>query len=451
MGGRVSPESPKGRGTFRDAIGIGLIGFGTVGTGVVRILMEKGELLKERLGAQLELVRIADVDLVRPRDVQVDASLLTTDAMEAIHHPQVDVVVELVGGIEPAKSFILEALGAGKPVVTANKALLAEAGEEILRALEETGVDLGFEASVAGGIPILKALREGLVANTISCIYGIINGTANYVLTMMERERLSFQEALANAQAEGYAEADPTLDISGMDAAHKAAILATMAFGRYFKAQEIYVEGIDRVDSKDILYAQELGYRVKLLAIIKGGDRVEIRVHPTMIPLDHSLAKVEGVFNAVYVEGDGVGPTMFYGRGAGEMPTASAVVADVVDIARDLLKGVGRRVPPFSYDKLDREVALKPMDEVVTRYYMRFTAQDRPGVLSKISGILASRHISIESVIQKGRREEGTVPVVMMTHEATERDVREALEEIDRLDVIGRKTVLIRVEDGGGW
>ncbi|RLD96945.1 MAG: homoserine dehydrogenase, partial [Aquificota bacterium] len=334
---------------------------------------------------------------------------------------------------------------------TANKALLAEAGEEILQALEETGLDLGFEASVAGGIPILKALREGLVANTIARIYGIINGTANYVLTMMEKECLSFQEALADAQARGYAEADPTLDISGMDAAHKAAILATMAFGRYFKAQEVYVEGIDRVDSKDILYARELGYRVKLLAIIKGGKQVEIRVHPTMIPLDHSLAKVEGVFNAVYVEGDGVGPAMFYGRGAGEMPTASAVVADVVDIARDLLKGVGRRVPPFSYDRLDRKVEIKPMDEVVTRYYMRFTAQDRPGVLSKISGILASRQISIESVIQKGRREEGTVPVVMMTHEAMERDVREALEEIDQLDVIGKGTVLIRVEDGGGW
>jgi len=432
-------------------IGVGLVGFGTVGTGVVRILTEKGELLRERLGADLELVKIADVDLERPRSVQVDPSLLTTDAREVVHHSQVDVVVELVGGIEPAKTFILEALRAGKPVVTANKALLAEAGEEILQALEETGLDLGFEASVAGGIPILKALREGLVANTIACIYGIINGTANYVLTMMEREGLSFHEALADAQARGYAESDPTLDISGMDAAHKAAILATMAFGRYFKAQEVYVEGIDRVDSKDILYAREFGYRVKLLAIIKGGKQVEIRVHPTMIPLDHSLAKVEGVFNAVYVEGDGVGPAMFYGRGAGEMPTASAVVADVVDIARDLLKGVGRRVPPFSYDRLDRKVEIKPMDEVVTRYYMRFTAQDRPGVLSKISGILASRQISIESVIQKGRREEGTVPVVMMTHEAMERDVREALEEIDQLDVIGKGTVLIRVEDGGGW
>jgi len=432
-------------------IGVGLVGFGTVGTGVVRILTEKGELLRERLGADLELVKIADVDLERPRSVQVDPSLLTTDAREVVHHSQVDVVVELVGGIEPAKTFILEALRAGKPVVTANKALLAEAGEEILQALEETGLDLGFEASVAGGIPILKALREGLVANTIACIYGIINGTANYVLTMMEREGLSFHEALADAQARGYAESDPTLDISGMDAAHKAAILATMAFGRYFKAQEVYVEGIDRVDSKDILYAREFGYRVKLLAIIKGGKQVEIRVHPTMIPLDHSLAKVEGVFNAVYVEGDGVGPAMFYGRGAGEMPTASAVVADVVDIARDLLKGVGRRVPPFSYDRLDRKVEIKPMDEVVTRYYMRFTARDRPGVLSKISGILASRKISIESVIQKGRREEGTVPVVMMTHEAMERDVREALEEIDQLDVIGKGTVLIRVEDGGGW
>ncbi len=432
-------------------IGVGLIGFGTVGTGVVKILTRKAGLLEERLGAPLDLVKIADIDLERDRGVEIDPSLLTRDAWEVIHHPRVDIVIELVGGIEPARTFILQALRAGKPVVTANKALLAEEGEEILQALEETGQDLGFEASVAGGIPILKALREGLVANGINRIYGIINGTANYVLTMMEKEGMSFQEALAHAQARGYAEADPTLDISGMDAAHKAAILATMAYGRYFKAQEIPVEGIDRVDSKDILYARELGYRVKLLAIIKGGDQVELRVHPTMIPLDHSLAKVEGVYNAVYVEGDGVGSTMFYGRGAGEMPTASAVVADVVDIARDILKGVTRRVPPFAYPRLDKDVALKPMDEVVTRYYMRFTALDRPGVLSKISGILASKNISIESVIQKGRREEGTVPVVMMTHEAREKDVQEALKEIDRLDVIGKETVLIRVEDGGNW
>ena len=438
-------------GDEKGPVGVGLIGFGTVGRGVVRILTEKGDLLRERLGAGLKLVKIADVDLERDRGIRVDPSLLTRDAREVIHDPRVDIVIELVGGIEPARSFILEALQVGKPVVTANKALLAEAGEEILNALEETGQDLGFEASVGGGIPILKALREGLVANAVHGIYGIINGTANYVLTMMEKEGISFQEALSLAQAKGYAEADPTLDISGMDAAHKAAILATMAFGRYFKARDVYVEGIDRVDSKDILYAREFGYRVKLLAIIKGGSQVEIRVHPTMIPTDHSLAKVEGVYNAVYIEGDGVGSTMFYGRGAGEMPTASAVVADVVDIARDLLKGVSRRVPPFSYERLDRAVEVKPMEEVVTRYYMRFTAQDRPGVLSKISGILASRKISIESVIQKGRREEGTVPVVMMTHEARERDVRAALEEIDRLDVIGKKTVLIRVEDGRDW
>ena len=436
---------------MRQRVGVGLIGFGTVGTGVVKILTQKGQLLQERLGASLELVKIADVDLDRDRGVKVGPSLITRDAREVIHHPQVDIVIELVGGIEPAKSFILEALRAGKPVVTANKALLAEEGEDILETLEGTGQDLGFEAAVAGGIPILKALREGLVANGISRIYGIINGTANYVLTMMEKEGLSFQEALTLAQEKGYAEADPTLDISGMDAAHKAALLATMAYGRYFKAQEVFVEGIDRVDSMDILYAQELGYRVKLLAIIKGGSQIELRVHPTMIPLDHSLAKVEGVYNAVYVEGDSVGSTMFYGRGAGEMPTASAVVADVVDIARDILKGVTRRVPPFAYPRLDRNVAIKPMDEVVTRYYMRFTALDRPGVLSKISGILASKSISIESVIQKGRREEGTVPVVMMTHEARERDVQEALKEIDKLEVIGKRTVLIRVEDGGNW
>jgi len=432
-------------------IGIGLLGFGTIGTGVVKILTQKMGLLQERVGVPLKLVKIADIDLDRPRGVEVSPELFTTQASEVIHHPRVDIVIELIGGIEPAKSLILEALRAGKPVVTANKALLAQDGEDILGTLKETGQDLGFEASVGGGIPILKAMREGLVANGFNRIYGIINGTANYVLTLMEMEGLSFQDALTDAQVKGYAEADPTLDISGMDAAHKAAILATMAFGRYFSVGEVYVEGLEEVDLRDIRYAREFGYRVKLLALIKGGQEVEIRVHPTMIPLEHSLAKVDGVFNAVYIEGDAVGPTMFYGQGAGEMPTASAVVADVVDIARDLLKGGTRRVPPFSYESLERDVKVKPMEEVFTRYYLRFTAQDRPGVLSRISGILAKRQISIESVIQKGRREEGTVPVVMMTHEAREMDVQKALAEIDRLDIIGGKTVLIRVEDGKGW
>jgi homoserine dehydrogenase len=435
----------------RGRIGVGLLGFGTIGTGVVKIFEGSSALLRDRLGIPLELVKVADVDLDTPRAVKVNPDILTTDAREVIHHPEVDVVVELIGGIEPAKSFILEALKVGKPVVTANKALLAEHGEEILRVLKKKGLDLGFEASVAGGVPILKALREGLVANNVVGMYGIINGTANYVLTMMEEKRFSFEEALADAQTKGYAEADPTLDISGMDAAHKTAILATMAFGRYFRAGEVYVEGISRVSSKDIVYAQELGYRIKLLAIVKSGEEIEIRVHPTMIPLEHSLANVDGVFNAIYVEGDAVGPTMFYGRGAGEMPTASAVVADVVDIARNILRDASRRVPPFSYDVLNRDVRVKPMADVVTRYYMRFTAQDRPGVLSGISGILASRQISIESVIQKGRREDGAVPVVMMTHEAREKDVKAALREIDSLDVIVRPTMLIRVEDGQGW
>ena len=432
-------------------IGIGLIGFGTIGTGVVKILTQKMDLLQERVGIPLKLVKIADIDLDRPRDVKVSPELLTTQASEVIHHPQVDIVIELIGGIEPAKSFILKALRARKSVVTANKALLAQAGKDILEALKETGQDLGFEASVGGGIPILKAMREGLVANGFKRIYGIINGTANYVLTLMETEGLSFQDALADAQLKGYAEADPTLDISGIDAAHKAAILATMAFGRYFSVDEVYVEGLEGIDLRDIRYAREFGYKVKLLALIKGGQEVEIRVHPTMIPLEHSLAKVDGVFNAVYVEGDAVGPTMFYGQGAGEMPTASAVVADVVDIARNLLRGGIRRVPPFSYESLDRDVPVKPMEEVSTRYYLRFAAQDRPGVLSRISGILAKHNISIESVIQKGRREEGTVPVVMMTHEAKEMDVQKALAEIDRLDIIGDRTTLIRVEDGKGW
>lgn len=430
-------------------IGIGLIGFGTVGTGVVRILCQKRALLKEKVGAGLELVKIADLDLYRPRGIKVESSRLTMNVKEVINHPEVDIVVELIGGIEPAKSYILEALKLGKPVVTANKALIAESGDEIIELVNKKGVDFGFGASVGGGIPILKALREGLVANDFSLFYGIINGTCNFILTMMEGKGVPFKTALKEAQEEGYAEANPYLDISGKDTAHKASLLATIAFGRYFNVSEVYVEGIEYLEPKDIQYARELGYRIKLLAIIKGGEKVELRVHPTMLPLGHSLSKVDGILNAIYMEGDAVGPTMLYGKGAGEMPTASAVVADIVDISRNLVSGTGQRVPPFSYLHLGKRVEVKPMEDVITRYYMRFTAQDKPGVLAKIAGVLAKRDISIASVIQKGRRELGNVPVVMMTHEALERDVRLALEEIGRLDVIGAKTVSIRVEDGG--
>ncbi len=433
---------------MRESIGIGLIGAGTIGCGVVRVLTQNRNLLSQRVGAEIELKRVADVDWERPRSVDIPSHLRTTDAWEIIADPEISVVVELVGGIEPAKSFIIGSLQKGKHVVTANKALLAEEGEEILDVVMRDGANLGFEASVAGGIPIIMALREGLVANRIMGMYGIINGTANFILSKMEDEGLSFAEALSQAQSLGYAEADPTLDINGTDAAHKAVLLASLAYGRLFQMGDVYVEGIEGIDIRDIRYAQEMGYTVKLLAIIKGdGEQVEIRVHPSLVPSDHTLSKVKGAFNAIYVEGDAVGPTMFYGKGAGEMPTASAVVSDIVSIARNLLSGGSRRVSPFSYSSLTNGIGVKPMSQVLSRYYMRFSVLDKPGVLSSIAGILGSHAISIESVIQKGHQtKRESVPVVMMTHQAVEASVQKALKEIDQLEIVVHPTVVIRVE-----
>ncbi len=429
------------------SVKIGLIGVGTVGSGVIKVLEENREVIEAKLGFPLELKWVCDIDFERKRPVSLEPYKKTTNYQDIINDPEVDIVIELVGGINPAKDIILNAIKAKKHIVTANKALLAEEGLEILESAKELGVDIGFEASVAGGIPIVKAIKEGLCANKIAKIYGIINGTANYILTKMDKENLSFDEALSMAQKEGYAEADPTLDIEGIDAAHKTAILATLAFGEYFSLNEVFVEGIKGISKEDIAFARDFGYKVKLLSIIKRKKyNLELRVHPTLIPEEHSLAKVEGAFNAVSVIGNAVGHTMFYGMGAGMLPTASAVLSDVIDIARDISKGVSQRVPVINL-KNRRELEITPIDELVCKYYMRFSAVDRPGVLSKISGILGRYSISIESVIQKGRREKGFVPVVMMTHEAREKDVQKALKEIDNLDVVGAKTVLIRVEE----
>ncbi len=426
---------------------IGLIGAGTVGCGVIKVLEENKDVIEAKLGFPLSLKWVCDIDLERKRPVNISVYSTTTNYKDVLEDPETDIVVELIGGIQPAKSIILEAIGKKKHVVTANKALLAEEGLEIFELAKEKGVNLGFEASVAGGIPIIKAIKEGLCANKIEKIYGIINGTANYILTKMEKENITFKEALSLAQKEGYAEADPTLDIEGTDAAHKTAILATLAFGKYFCLKDVFVEGIKEISEKDIAFAKDFGYRVKLLSIIKRqGNNVELRVHPTLIPEDHYLAKVEGAFNAVSVVGNAVGHTMFYGMGAGMLPTASAVISDIMDIARDISKGISQRVNVLNR-KPWQAIETVPIEELTCKYYMRFSAVDRPGVLSKISGILGKYSISIESVIQKGRREKGFVPVVMMTHQAKEKDVRKALKEIDALEIVGAKTVLIRVEE----
>lgn len=438
-------------GRKKNKIGVGLIGFGTVGTGVAKVLLEKADLLRRRAGVRLELVRIADLDLKRDRGVQVPRKILTRDAQQLIEDPQVDIVIELIGGIHPAREYILGAMKRGKHVITANKALLATQGEEIFEAAHKHGVDIGFEGSVGGGIPIIRALREGFSANQIESIYGIINGTSNYILTRMTEDGKEFSEVLSEAKAAGYAEADPTLDVEGIDSAHKLAILVMLAFGTPVDFKAIYTEGITRITPMDISYALEFGYRIKLLAIaklVKGQEMIEARVHPTMVPEDLLIAKVGGVYNGIYLVGDAVGETLFYGKGAGSLPTASAVVGDILEIARNILKGACGRVPATSYRPADRRpLALKPVEEIESLYYLRIMALDRPGVLSRISGILGKYNISISSVIQKGRRAGHSVPVVMMTHRARECDVRSALTEIDALPMVSDRTVLIRVED----
>jgi homoserine dehydrogenase len=429
-------------------IGIGLVGIGTVGAGVVQALTENAEEIERRLGATLRLVKIADKDIHTDRGVRVDPALLTTDVSEVLENPEVDIVVELIGGYEPAKSFLLRAVAAGKHVVTANKALLAVHGDELMRAARERRVDVGFEASVGGGIPILRAVREGLSANRIHTIFGILNGTTNFILSEMKEKGESFDRVLKEAQRLGYAEADSSFDVEGIDAAHKLTILSTMAFGRKVSFDSVYTEGISRITPQDIQYAADFGYDVKLLAIAKhDGKRIEARVHPTMIPSAHLLAGVRGVYNAVYVDADFLGPSLYYGQGAGRRATASAVVADLVEIARNVVLGISWRVPPrgFAEEKLE-PAAIKPIEEIVCQYYLRAMALDKPGVLSRISGALGEYGISIESVVQKGRDTGQAVPLVIMTHEAREADIRQALGEIEAFGVTLGPPALIRIE-----
>ena len=431
-----------------DQVNVGIIGFGTVGSGTVEILINNREVIASRLGCEMVVKKIADLDISRDRGIPVAPELLTTDAMEIIRDPSIHIVVELMGGLVDAKAFILRAMEAGKHVVTANKALLAEHGREIYGAAEKHGVSLAFEASVGGGIPVIRSLREGLSANRIKTIMGILNGTSNYILTRMSQDELPYSRAVEEAIRLGYAEDPPTLDVDGTDAAHKLAILVSIAFGQPVPFKSIYREGINHLTPEDIRFASEFGYCLKLLAISRNlGDRVEARVHPAMVPLDHIMANVNGVYNAIYLDGDFVGPNLYYGHGAGKKPTGSAVVSDLVHLARQIRCGVKSLIPPLAHvQPLSREVAIQPIEELRTSYYFRFSAKDSPGVLSKISGILGENDISIYSVIQKGREVDGSVPVVMLTHEAKESSVRKALEQMEHLDVLTDKTMTIRVE-----
>jgi len=433
-------------------INVGLLGCGTVGTGVARILIENKDLILSRVGAVLNLKFVADIDQKTDRGLLLDKGVFISDAFKVVDDPDIDIVIEMIGGEGIAKDLILKAINNGKPVVTANKALLAVHGNVIFRSAMEHGVDLAFEASVGGCMPIIKSLRESLAGNHIKSMAGILNGTCNYILSQSTEDGSNFEDALAEAQTKGFAEADPTLDIEGIDAAHKLAILTSLAYGMEINFNDIYIEGISKITPMDIEFAGQFGYRIKLLAITKDtGGAIEARVHPTMIPFSNPLSGVNGVLNAVIISGDAIGDMMLYGYGAGMMPTASAVVGDVVDLARNLLSGSTGRVPLLSYQMGHiRKIPILPMEETRVHYYFRFSALDRPGVLSKISGILGDYDISIKSVHQKGRGTKDAVPIVMLTHLAREADVQKALSDIYDLDVVSDRPVIIRIEDENG-
>ncbi len=430
-------------------IKVGLLGFGTIGAGVAKLLLANAEHIKGKLGTNLVLKRIADLDITTDRGVAVPEGVLTTRADDVLTDPEISVVIELIGGYEPAKSFVLKAIENGKHVVTANKALLALHGQEIFAAAARKNVEVLFEASVGGGIPVLSAIRGNMAANNFSTVFGILNGTCNYILTKMTEEGADFAPALKKAQELGYAEADPTFDIEGVDTAHKLSLLLSLCFGTRVTFSDIYCEGVSSLTATDISFAKEFGYRIKLLAIGKLDEgRIEARVHPTMIPQNSPLSDVNGAFNAIRFTGDFIGPVMFYGRGAGMDATASAVIGDVMDIGRNLLAGIGRRTAPLGYlDESMRTLTIKPMAEIVSKYYLRFSAVDQPGALAKIAGALGDAGISIESMIQTGRSTGDAVPVVIMTHEAGEGAVQKALAVIDASDIVTEKTHLIRIEE----
>ena len=427
---------------------LGIIGGGTVGSGVYEALQRNGALLASRLGVTVNVERVAVRDLKKTRAAKIPRALLTTDWREVIFDPQVELVAELIGGTTVAREAILAALKLGKPVITANKALLSAHGEELFAAAKKYGTNLYYEASVCGGIPIIKALREGFVGNRINALYGIVNGTCNYILTRMKLEGADFGAVLADAQKLGYAETPPDLDIDGHDAAHKTGILASLAHGFWIKPKNIHVEGIRHVSALDIKFAGELGYTIKLLGTVKklaGNCRVQVSVYPTLVPNSHVLASVNGVFNAVFVRGDVVGDSLFYGRGAGKDATASAVLSDIGDAVLDLKSGVKNRLPAFVPHECSGCVA--PMDEVVSQYFVRLNVVDRPGVLARIATILGQSNIGISSVIQPEGHEGASVPLIFMLHDATNGAAKSALAKIAKLPAVKAKPVMFRVEN----
>jgi homoserine dehydrogenase len=428
---------------------VGLIGFGTIGTGVVKLLKKNRDQICDRVGVPIELVRIADIDTTRDRGVKLARGVLVPDARAVLDDPSIDVVVELMGGTGLARRFLLEAVAANKDVVTANKALLAHHGDEIFAAIERAGVEIGFEASVGGGIPIIRTLRESLGGDRHDALYGIVNGTTNYILSKMSAEGRDYDEVLREAQSAGLAEADPTFDVDGIDAAHKLTLLVQLAFGCHFRLRDVAVEGIRGVTREDIAYAREFGFAVKHLAIaVRHGDRVEARVHPAMVPRQHPLAEINGALNAVVLESDALATNMYVGLGAGMMPTATAVVGDLMEIARNRLHGCRGRVAPLGYP-LAKQRSARPLPSGTGegRYYLRLHVADQPGVLARISGILARAKISIASMIQRQPGRRGPVTLVIQTHTATDRALRRALARIDALDAVRGNGVVIRIEE----
>jgi len=427
---------------------VGLLGYGTVGQGVIKILRENESEIKDKLGAKLEICAVADLDVKTPRQVKVKKDILFTDPYKIINDPDIPIVIELIGDWPGVKKLITDALAAGKSVVTANKALIAKHGDELVRAAVKHGQDLYYEAAVCGTIPVIRALREGLAANRIESIFGIVNGTCNYILTEMSRGNGDYPDILEKAQEKGYAEAKPEADVEGCDAAHKLAILIRLGFGVPARLHQIYREGITRVSASDISAAGQLGYVIKLLAIAKRrGRSIEARVHPTLIPEDHPLAAVTGVYNAVYVAGNFAGPTLFYGKGAGREPTAAAVAGDVMELARGILRGDPPRRLPFGAftDGHESRLSMLPMKEVECEYYLRMRVTDRPGVLSRVSGILGDNKISISSVVQHGRHGP-QAEIVIITHRASEARVQNAMAGLNRLRLIKGKVRMIRIE-----